>query len=87
MDTSRNELYDLSALDEANLEEELRLKLKKIHETSASDDDDLVVIPKDLDHAARRALQGRSRVIISKVSGGKLSKFAASHRRHRRRGG
>lgn len=46
-----------------------------------------VGLPAELDHAARCALQGEVRTTVSRQSKGKLSKWAASQRGARRRGG
>lgn len=43
-----------------------------------------VEVPAEMDHAARCALKGRSRTTVSRVSKGKLSKWAAAQRRGRR---
>lgn len=42
-------------------------------------------IPKRLERAARVALRGKKEVIVSRTSGGKLSRWAASKRREKRR--
>jgi len=42
---------------------------------------DYEAIPEELKPAAKKALNGRSEVYISRTSGGKLSKYAASKRK------
>jgi len=42
-------------------------------------------LPDELQYAARRALNGKTEVTISKTSGGKLSKFAAGKRKAKRK--
>lgn len=42
-------------------------------------------VPKELNHATKVALRGRQEVTISRTSGGKLSRWAASKRREKRR--
>ena len=42
-------------------------------------------IPDELEHAAKVKLAGRSSAIISKISGGKLSQWAAKQRKIKRK--
>ena len=44
-----------------------------------------IPVPKELNHAVRVALRGRQEATISRTSGGKLSRWAASKRREKRR--
>lgn len=44
-----------------------------------------VGVPADLEPAAIRKLQGQDEAYVSLSSGGKLSKFAAANRKHRRK--
>jgi hypothetical protein len=40
-------------------------------------------VPQELEHAAKCALQGQTRCVVSRISRGKLSKWAAAQRRNR----
>ena len=50
----------------------------------AKDAEMIVEIPDHLDKAAQLKLSGKPHAIVSKVSGGKLSKFASNHRKQQR---
>lgn len=42
-------------------------------------------VPQELEHAAERTLAGKDRSVVSKTSGGKLSRWAAKQRKAKRK--
>jgi len=47
--------------------------------------EDLTMVPEHLEGAAKKKLNGKSYAQVSHTSGGQLSKFAAQHRKKKRR--
>ena len=75
MDTETNELIRGTALE----------KLIKDHGVSSYEARQFTPVPKELEHAAEVKLAGQDRAIVSKTSGGKLSKWAAQQRKAKRK--
>jgi hypothetical protein len=65
MNTNTNELFDVNQMTE----KEINSQMHKLTE-----------VPEELQHAANVKLNGEKSAIVSKTSGGKLSKFAAKER-------
>lgn len=65
MNIETNELFDCNQMTPEEIE-------KKMNE--------LTEVPEELQHAANVKLNGEKSAIVSKTSGGKLSKFAAKER-------
>lgn len=70
MNTHTNELYDLDKMSDEECKEL---------------DDKLIAIPPALQKAASLKLNGNKYAVVSKTSGGKLSKFAAKERVKRKK--
>ena len=73
------ELEKITGAERKEAEKKTEQFLKRLCKKSYSP------VPEELNHAAKVALRGRQEVTISRTSGGKLSRWAASKRREKRR--
>lgn len=75
MDVNSNELVKSGVIDE----------LAKRYGRESYEVNRFTPVPDELNHAADRKLGGKDRAVVSKTSGGKLSRWAAKQRKAKRK--